>query len=154
ATWIEPEQNPWGVRLLDVERVLAGAISTSRSPEQLQNALSFHREELGASFVGVEPEIKRETQLNLVYRRKRPLMDGVLFGKPEMEKKWALFVYRNEIIFVRTWRRLVVAIAQVEQTDDRIFIKNLRGDLVEGCYLGPINFKLDQSLVCDFLIRS
>ena len=53
--WIEPTDNPWGIKVLDLRPTTQGMISTSQNPEVAENALSYNHDD-GASFINEEPD--------------------------------------------------------------------------------------------------
>jgi hypothetical protein len=125
-TWLEPPDNPWGVRVLDVRPVTLTMLSTSSDPTCASNAVSFGQDD-GTSFIGQEPPVARIVEARLPFLIDRLLADGVLFAPRQMEHKWALFYHDGQIICVRSWRRQVQVVARVEQHQDRIDITQVRG---------------------------
>src|SRR5215472_8148348 len=117
--WIEPADNPWGVRLLDVRPVTEGMISTSSDPECAANALSFLRDD-GSGFTGMEPNSSRMVSASLRYRIDETLADGALFIPRCMEHKWAVFYRNNRILVVRSWTRELFVTAEGQ----RILVKS------------------------------
>ena len=128
--WIEPADNPWGVRLLDVRPVTEGMLSTSSDPECAANALSFLRDD-GSGFTGMEPNSSRMVSASLRYRIDETLADGALFIPTCMEHKWAVFYRNNRILVVRSWTRELFVTAEVITHPGEIEVTAIRGDLVE-----------------------
>ena len=128
--WIEPADNPWGVRLLDVRPVTEGMLSTSSDPDCAANALSFLHDD-GSGFAGMEPNSSRMVSARLRYRIDETLADGALFIPTSMEHKWALFYRDNRILVVRSWTRELFVTVEVVTRPDEIEITAIRGDLVE-----------------------
>ena len=114
--WIDAGQNPWGVPVLDVRPVTLCMLSTSTNPQCAVNAISFGGED-GTCFIGVEPEPATSVPAALRYPIDRYLADGALFLPRAMEQKWAIFLHRGRVIFVRSWTRQVTAVADVEVAD-------------------------------------
>jgi hypothetical protein len=112
--WIDAGDNPWGVRMLDVQPVTLTMLSSSLDPQCAANAVSFGQDD-GTSFIGEQPPVSRVVEARLRFPIDRVLADGVLFTPLEMEHKWALFYHGGQIICVRSWLRKVQATAQVEQ---------------------------------------
>jgi hypothetical protein len=126
--WIAAEDNPWGVPVLDVRPVTLGMLSTSRDRACAENALSFGRDD-GTGFIGIAPPSSKRVALGLRYRIDRMLADGALFLPREMEHKWAIYCHQRKLIFIRSWKRAVVAVADFDVTDDWLTIETLHGDL-------------------------
>ena len=49
--WITPEDNPWGIKLLDLRPLTDVMISTSKDPGMARNAVSYGNED-GTAFWG------------------------------------------------------------------------------------------------------
>ena len=124
--WIEADDNPWGVRVLDVRPVTFAQLSFSTDRKCAENAVSFGQDD-GSSFIGEEPPTPRVVETSLRFPIDRMLADGVLFVPDEMEHRWALFYHRGEVICVRSWLRKVQVVAHVEQRDDHVEITQVRG---------------------------
>src|SRR5262245_19408709 len=124
--WIEPADNPWGVRVLDVRPVTLTMLSMSSDPRAAGNAVSFGQDD-GRSFIGTPPRVSRVTAASLTFPIDRMLADGVLFVPSEMEHKWALFFHNGEIICVRSWRREVVLVARVDADRQMARVTEIRG---------------------------
>ena len=127
--WLNPDENPWGVRVLDVRPATLQLLSTSSDPQCAANAVSFGAED-GARFVGADLPVDRSAPVGLRYRIDQAIGDGVLFTPRVMEHKWALFYRQQQIFCVRSWTRLVHAVADVDVHEDFIWIYRIRGTLV------------------------
>jgi hypothetical protein len=148
VAWIEASDNPWGVRVLDVRPVTLTMISVSEDPRCAENAVSYGKED-GSRFARELPEVKRTIELNLRFRIDRLLPDGVLFTPGQMEHKWALFVARGQLIIVRSWRRQVFALVELEQNGDHVVLRSLRGALLGDGEPADLTERM-----VDFLLRS
>jgi hypothetical protein len=124
--WFAPDQNPWGVRLLDVRPVTFTMISTSSDPQCAANAMSFGQDN-GQSFLTMEPVIKRMVPASLRYRKPALLLDGALFRPSKMEHKWAIFYLQRHIICVRSWQRQLFVVAETEDHGEFLDVVRLHG---------------------------
>jgi hypothetical protein len=124
--WIDAGQNPWGVPVLDVRPVTLNMLSTSSDRQCAVNAISFGGED-GTCFIGVEPEPATSVPAALRYPIDRHLADGALFLPRAMEQKWAIFLHRGRVIFVRSWTRQVTAVADVEVADGVATLTRIHG---------------------------
>ncbi|HJU40756.1 MAG TPA: ankyrin repeat domain-containing protein [Tahibacter sp.] len=124
--WIEAADTPWGVRVLDVRPVTHTMTSTSADPQCATNAVSFGQDD-GTGFIGVEPPARRTIDASLRFPVDRMLADGVLFIPREMEHKWAIFHHRGKLIFVRSWLRRVVAVADIVAHADAVEVTRVHG---------------------------
>ena len=147
-SWIEPADNPWGVRLLDVRPITQGMLSTSTNRECAENAISFSNDD-GTSFIGVDPESDRTVPSTLDYRIDGMLADGALFTPQAMEEKWAIYVHQCKLIFIRSWTRTVRVTATFKADGDRIRITAIRGMFLEADEDEELTNRL-----FDFLLRS
>lgn len=127
--WLAPDDNPWSVPVLDIRPFTQSVVSASSNLECAQNAVSYGNDD-GTSFVDQEPEEQNSIPVNLRYRTDGYLAEGVLFIPTVMEHKWAIFLRKGKMIFVRSWTRQVAAIAEVQIADGFIQITSLRGHLV------------------------
>ena len=144
--WIAADQNPFGVDIVDIAPVTQYVVATSTDPSCAANAISFGTDD-GSAFAGVAPPAGTTVALDLRYPIDRMLADGPLFLPTTMDHKWAIFFRDSTIIFVRSWRRQVVATAEVRVSNGEVLISRLTGQLASGTGL------LDERIV-DFLIRT
>ena len=146
--WISAETSPFGVRVLDVRPVTLGTLSMSRDPRMASNALSYNGED-GSSFADEAPVVARRVDATLRFIAPERLVDGALFIPREMEDKWALFVARGELVFVRGWQRRVFL---------RAAMRVEGGELVIGPFDGALSDAGEDPAftvrAADFLLRA
>ena len=140
--------NPWGVDVFDVRPLTQTRLSLTTSSQIAANAVSYGGED-GRVFLEQEPETGDVCDGVLVYRRDRVLADGPLFLPERMEHKWAVFRGNARVLFVRSWLRKVMAVADVAQSGDEIRIGPVR-----GTFLGPDAEPGFSLRVADFILRS
>jgi hypothetical protein len=140
--------NPWGVDVFDVRPLTQTRLSLTPSSQMAANAVSYGGED-GRVFLEAEPEADDVSDGVLVYRRDRVLADGPLFLPERMEHKWAIFHGNSRVIFVRSWLRKVMAVADVAQSGDEIHVGPVRGTL-----LGPDAEPGFTLRVVDYILRS
>ena len=145
--WIPPDDNPWNVPVLDVRSVTLGMTATSSNPTCAMNAVSFGQDD-GTSFIGQLPKDTSSIPCSLRYRRDRLLADGALFLPEVMEHKWAIYHHAGKLIFIRSWLREVMVVAEVTQHDDSIEVIQIRGRFLEN------DDAAFTSRTLDYLIRS
>ncbi len=144
--WVAADQNPFGVAILDLTPVTRDLTAWSSDPVCASNAVSFGGDD-GSTFVGVLPHEPTSVALDLRYPTDNVLADGPLFLPSHMEQKWALFLRDGKLIFVRSWRREVVAIADVSVANGEAILSRLTGSVAGGAKLRP-------ERVVDFLVRT
>jgi hypothetical protein len=126
--WLEADENPWGVRVLDVRAVTETMISASTDPQCAANAMALRGKD-GTAFIGAQPVSADSFEADLVYPIDRMLADGVLFSPSVMEHKWAIYHHQGYILFVRSWTHKVHLIAGVQTEGDHIRIAKITGTL-------------------------
>lgn len=146
--WIEAEDNPWGVPILDVRPITLHMLSTSRDPQCATNAVSFGQDD-GTGFIGQDPPSGRTVKTVLRFKVDRMLADGVLFAPREMEHKWAIFCHAKRLLFVRSWLRKVQVVADFEPQGHDIQISTVRGAFVADDESPEYTVR-----VLDFLLRT
>src|SRR5262245_37480943 len=145
---LPPDRNPWGVPVFDIRPVTLAYLSTSRDPTCAANAVSYGNED-GLVFVGQAPLSDRVAPAGLRYRTDRMLADGAVFLPGAMEKKWALFFHRGQLLCGRSLLRKVSAIAEVRREEGVAEVASIRG--VFTADEEPPDYTVR---VADFLIRS
>jgi ankyrin repeat protein len=126
--WLDPAENPWGIRVLDVRPMTLGMLSMSTDQQCAINAMSFRQDD-GTGFIDVQPTESRQIPANLRFRIDKHLADGALFIPQEMEHKWAIYYHRGKIICIRSWQRQVAAIAETRIVGDFLEVTAIRGGL-------------------------
>jgi hypothetical protein len=129
--WIEPDQNPWQLPLLDLRPITQTMIASSKDPVFAENALSYAAED-GLVFWNRIPEGKINSKINLSYKIDEKLEAGVLFSPDCMEHKWAIFFDGENIIVVRSWLRELVFLAKTEQKDNVLTVHEIMGQISDS----------------------
>jgi hypothetical protein len=133
--------------VLDVRPVVQTITAWSKKEECAVNATSFRGDD-GSGFIGVEPVFSRIVPTRLRYPIDGLLADGVLFAPQDMDEKWAIFVHEGKIIFVRSWRREVVAIASTQMDDGFVEITEINGLLTGDENESPeLTFRMLDALI-------
>lgn len=129
--WLEPNKNPWKKRLLDLRPISQNMISTSRDPKMASNAISYNQED-GLIFLKQKIRSKKSIDTNLSFPIDNKLEQGVLFKPSAMENKWAIYFHDNKILFIRSWLREVLVIAETIQTDNELIVNKIHGEFTEN----------------------
>lgn len=122
------DETPWGVAVLDVQALTQHVLSSSRDPEAARNAGSYTGDD-GAELAR-QPAPQRLVEVAIELPCEDPLVDGVVSRPMAMEDKWAVYLERRELLFVRAWQRRVVARAVVRAEGSRAVIGPVRGAFV------------------------
>ena len=129
--WIEPSENPWGIKLLDLRPITQSMLSTSTDPQMATNAISYGGED-GRQFWGLRPVSQKYFSTNLAIPIDRSLEPGVLFTPNTMEHKWAIYFDGAYLIFIRSWLRQVFVIAKTSQKNNQLVIESITGEFTEN----------------------
>ncbi|WP_073551907.1 ankyrin repeat domain-containing protein [Elizabethkingia meningoseptica] len=129
--WIEPSENPWNIKLLDLRPISQKMFSTSKDRQIAMNAVSYGGED-GTTFWGQKPENNRIISSSLIYPIDGILLPGVLFTPNTMEHKWAIYFDGEFLIFIRSWLKQVFVIAKTSQRNNQLIIEDINGEFTEG----------------------
>ena len=128
--WIDPADNPWGVKLLDLRPLTQTVLSTSQDPRMAENAISYGGED-GTIFFGLKPESNRTINCNITIPIDKTLEAGVLFTPNTMEHKWAIYFDGEFLIFVRSWLRQVFVTAKTSQNNNQLNVEKIIGEFTK-----------------------
>jgi hypothetical protein len=125
-SWIEADQNPFKVRILDCRSVALSMISTAA---QFKVVASFSqlRQSTGEQHIGKVPENTLHVPCSLHYPQGASA-DGPLFVAEKMEDKWDIYLYDNHIYFARSWTGQLIFRAAIEFNADETVITAIDAD--------------------------
>ncbi len=151
-SWIEADQNPFKVRILDCRSVTQTMVSTAA---QLKVVESFSqlRHSTGEQHIGKVPENTLHIPCSLHYPHGESA-DGPLFVAKEMEDKWYIYLYDNHVYFARSWTGQLIFRAEIGFSADEAVVSEIDADTA---MLTTKNMDDIQSLVVrqvDYLILS
>jgi len=147
--WLEPAQNPFGIRVLDCRPFCTTMISTTQNQ---QIALTFlkYRTSDGREHQGRQPPNLLGVQTSLVYPHSGGWpADGRVFTAAVMEDKWDISLHSDYLYFARSWTGDLQFRARVEFTANEVIITGIEAnaDVVEN----DPEFAVQ---LVDFLIKS
>ncbi len=128
--WIEARDNPWGIRLLDLRPISQHMLSSSKDPEMAANAISYSQDD-GLTFLQQVPLVQKSINTNFSFSIDHKLEHGVLFIPSTMEHKWAIYFHENKLLFIRSWLRQVVVVAETLQKDNELIVQRITGEFTE-----------------------
>jgi hypothetical protein len=102
ARWLQPNENPWGLPVLDCSQYAKGMMSTTSSFE-VAKKYSELREASGQELVGLEFRPIHSVPCNLTYQVENRPADGPVFKSQAMEVKWDIYLYEERLFFCRSW---------------------------------------------------
>lgn len=139
-TWSAAEENPWGVRVLDIR-----SLTLTAPLEAGDEAASMTIDDRFEPSVASE----RVVSLELVYRVDSVLADGPLFLPSNRLERWALFVQGEHLLVVRGSNREVAAVVSLERQPNQVKLLELHGFVT-----APDESRQFSSQALDFLIRA
>jgi hypothetical protein len=111
--WLEPDQNPFGMRVLDCRPFSTTMISATKDPN-IAARFSQLRRASGEEHRGRIPEDAVVARCNLSYLFNGEFRDGPLFVAQQMEDKWDIYLYDGHLYFARSWTGELVFRATIE----------------------------------------
>src|SRR4051812_30086380 len=88
--WLEPHENPFGVRLLDCRSITETFLSASQDAASIR-FFGSPEARSGEHFRGQHPEEPIRVACGLAYPLATPLPDGPVFLAVAMEEKWNIY---------------------------------------------------------------
>jgi hypothetical protein len=112
-SWLEQDQNPFGLRVLDCRPFCTTMISTTKDPKI---ALSFNRlrGSTGVEHRAQHPADPVTVPCLLSYPFRAESTDGRLFVAGQMEDKWDIYLHDGTLFFARSWTGDLVYRAAIE----------------------------------------
>ena len=148
--WIEPTENPWNVKVLDLRPISQTMLSTSKDALKASNAMSYGQDD-GISFIGKQPQSDRVTTAEIAFKTDGKLLFGALFIPSAMEQKWAIYYHNNQLIFIRSWLREVFVVADTIQEDNKLVVTKIYGEFV-GEDSGAFTKAVLSFLICSHVL--
>jgi hypothetical protein len=100
--WLEPEQNPFGLRVLDCRPFSTTMMSVTSDPN-IAARFGQLRKASGEEHRGQHPEDTVIAPCDLTYPFNGESRDGPLFAARQMEDKWDIYLYDRHLYFARSW---------------------------------------------------
>lgn len=150
GVWLAPEQNRFGVRVLDCRAFCRVMISLSSDLTVARRFVELRREG-GKHLRGAAPANLRRVAYPLSYALSRRLAapkEGPLFHAATMEDKWDIVLDGEWLIFARSWLGTPVYRAGVQFAKDEMRVSPIEFDADE---ITDPEFAVRQ---VDFLIKS
>lgn len=110
--WRAPEENPFGVEVLDCRHFAQSMVATT-GDERLAGLFLDLRGSDGAQHRGREPEGPVMIACDLRYPPAGEVGDGPLFRAEAMEDKWDIYHHEGRLYFARSWSGVLEYTAEV-----------------------------------------
>ena len=133
-TWLEADQTPLGIRVLDCRAVAFGMFSTTKD-ESVALRYNELRDSSGEEHVGQLPDDPLTAKCDLRYAHNgSEVPDGCLFSSQCMEDKWDAFLLQGHAYFRRSWTGILIYKAKmlIRPTEVRVTDLVLNADTCEG----------------------
>ncbi len=150
GVWLEPKQNPFGVRVLDCRAFCRLMISVSSDPEVARRFTEL-RHSGGTHLRGGTPANAQRVAYPLCYAASRKLAapkNGPLFHAVTMADQWDIFLDGDWLVFARSWVGTPVYRAGVQFTESEMKVSPIE---LDGNEITDPEFAVRQ---VDFLIKS
>lgn len=120
-TWLDPDQNLFGVRVLDCRPFSTTMISTTKDP---YIAASFNRLRAsdGQQHRDQHPADPVTATCELRYPSDGRSADGPLFVARQMEDKWDIYLYGGALYLARSWTGELIFRAAIEFRDNEAVV--------------------------------
>ena len=126
-TWLEPDQNPFGVRVLDCRPIATTFFSASQDPA-IATRFGQMRQSTGEEHRGRQPPDPLVVPCNLSYPFNGESRDGPLFKAQQMEDKWDIYLYDGYLSFARSWTGELVFRAKTEFREPNAVITTIEAN--------------------------
>jgi hypothetical protein len=100
--WVEPDQNPWRLRVLDCRPLTLTSTLITGDP-RVADRFARLRESDGTEHKGLSPASASRIECDLHYPFNGQSYDGPLFLADVMEDKWDIYLYNGCLYFARSW---------------------------------------------------
>jgi hypothetical protein len=128
--WIEAEDNPFGMRVLDCRPLSLTTVSVTSKPE-IASRFADLRRSTGKEYVGAAPPSSSRSECNLIYPAALEIKEGPLFKAMRFEDKWDIFLYDDLLYFSRSWTGILQFRARLEFSEKLvrlIWIESAQGE--------------------------
>jgi hypothetical protein len=98
--WLEPDQNPFGLRVLDCRPFSTSMISTTKDAA-IAAKFTYLRTTTGEEHKGKSPDDALTVRCDLRYPLSSEPKDGPLFLAEQMEDKWDIYLHDGHLFFAR-----------------------------------------------------
>jgi hypothetical protein len=145
ARWLDPGENPWGLRVLDCSQNACSMMSTTTDAE-IAETYARMRNSTGEELSSAAFNPTRSIPCNLVYHHAQRIPDGPVFKSQVMEEKWDIYIYEDRLYFCRSWGGQLIYRVSLQREPPA-----LRVHLVEASHQTNEKSSLRE---VDFLIKS
>jgi len=115
--WLDPTDNPFGIKILDCQPITRGMVSTTADPRIADSFVSLR------SYDGAELRPQDlipccQPDRRLVYPHTGSQPTGPVFKADQMEVKWDVYCLGGSLLFCRSWTGDLIYVAEADWTQD------------------------------------
>jgi hypothetical protein len=153
--WIEPDDNPFKIKVFNCRNFAINRISMSGDAE-IVKSFALLRQSNGKENIGKSPNNGLKVDVNLNFNTKsvpnfeNGIPDGVLFKAKIMEEKWDIYKYSNLIYFIRSWTGELVYVSNYIETETGFRVDSI---ILDNKKFEDINLNFECRVV-EFLIKN
>lgn len=125
--WLEADENPFHMRVLDCRPFSTTMISTSKDPN-IAARFTHLRSVRGEEHQGRHPEDALIIPCNLSYPYNGESRDSPLFVAQQMEDKWDIYLYDGHLYFARSWTGELAFRATIEFKEKEAVITEIEAN--------------------------
>jgi len=125
--WIEAEQSPYPMRVLDCRSVCRSMVSTTKD-QSVAMRFAELRQSTGERHRGKAPANVMVLECDLRYPHQGEARDGPLFVAEVMEDKWDIFLLDGHLYFARSWTGDLVFRAKVAFEGEEVVISRVEAN--------------------------
>jgi hypothetical protein len=146
--WLEPHENPFGVRLLDCRPVAESFLSLTQDPRSI-SFFGSPESRSGEQFRGEHPLDAMRVACDLAYPLTEALPEGPVFLAAAMEDKWNIYHFTEALYFARSWTGQLQYVARLTEAASQLRV--IEVEAFRGNVLGVDQLAVRQ---VDYLIKS
>lgn len=122
--WFHPEENPFGILLLDIRPFTRTMVSFTKNPV-IAESFSNERHSDGSDLVGKPIEGSQTIPCSLSFELPTPRENGPLFKADCMEDKWDIYHHDGKLLFARSWTGDLVLRCSIDVDNDSLVITDI-----------------------------
>lgn len=122
--WFRPDENPFGILLLDIRPFTRTMVSFTKDPA-IAESFSSERDSDGSSLVEKAIEGSQTVSCSLSFELPTPRENGALFKADCMEDKWDIYHHDGKLLFARSWTGNLMLRCSIDLDNDSLVITDI-----------------------------
>ena len=150
--WLEADQNPYGIRVLDCRSLTSQIVSSSKDKTIVDQFLQLRTLPV-ESIAGQLPDQPVKLSCSLQYPPMDKLENGLNYRAELMEDKWDIFLHDGYLYFARSWSGLLHFRARIEFGGTEATVTSIEADSEivggdAGMAIQEVDFLIKSHLFC------